>query len=58
MDKFGMIGEAVLSSVIALVFALECARFFFDGKPAFLIFLPLAWIFVSVAWSDINALRK
>lgn len=58
MDKFGMIGEAVLSSVIALVFALECARFFFAGKPAFLIFLPLAWIFGSIAVKDVKEVRK
>lgn len=53
-----MIGEAVLSSVIALVFALECARFFFAGKPAFLIFLPLAWIFGSIAVKDVSEVRK
>lgn len=58
MDKFDRIGEAVMTALIGGVFTFECARFYVAGKASFLLFLPLAWIFVSVAWSDIKALKK
>ena len=58
MEKIDLIGEAVMSAIVASVFAIECGLFFFAGKPGFIIFLPLAWIFGDVAFRDIKAMRK
>lgn len=58
MDKFDRIGEAVLSALIGGVFAIECARFYVAGKASFLLFLPIAWIFLSIAWDNVKALKK
>lgn len=58
MDKFDLIGEAVLSAVLAGAFAFECVRFYFSGKMGFIVFLPLAWMFGSWCWNNVKALRK
>lgn len=58
MDKFDLIGEAVLSAVLAGAFAFECAWLYFSGKMGFIVFLPLAWMFGSWCWSNVKALRK
>lgn len=58
MDKFDLIGEAILSAILFAVFTFECIRFYVAGKMGFIIFLPLAWMFGSWAWGNIKALRK
>lgn len=58
MDKFDLIGEAILSAILFAVFTFECIRFYVAGKMGFIIFLPLAWMFGSWAWNNVKALRK
>lgn len=58
MDKFDVIGGAVLSAVISLLLGIICARFFFAGKPGFILLLPFAWAFGWGAYCDFKSLRK
>lgn len=58
MDKFDLIGEAVLAAILAAVFSIECIRLFFAGKAGWIVFLPLAWMTGSWVWDNIKALRR